>query len=227
MLSLPLEPVCREETLRYMGYTGEPDIPLTAILNQCEKILLKVAQPRVIYRLLPLERSEFGLFAGAMPLKGNDIAAHLEGCDRILLLAATLSGQVDQAIHRAGISDMTQSLTLDAMASAGIEQVCNRLEQILQQQFPNTWFTWRFSAGYGDLPLSMQPQILEILDAQKRLGLTVTPEHILIPRKSVTAIIGLAEHPLKRGVRGCATCNLRNTCPYRKKGAYCGGTSHS
>ena len=55
----------------------------------------------------------------------------------------------------------------------------------------------------------------------KRLGLTVTAEHILIPRKSVTAIIGLADHPLKKGARGCATCRMRETCMFRKGGTHC------
>ena len=64
-------------------------------------------------------------------------------------------------------------------------------------------------------------QMLQLLDAQKHLGLTVTPEHILIPRKSVTALIGLSAHPLKKGARGCATCRMRETCAFRKGGAHC------
>ena len=64
-------------------------------------------------------------------------------------------------------------------------------------------------------------EILRLLDAEKRLGLTVTTEHILIPRKSVTAIIGLADHPLKKGARGCATCRMRETCMFRKGGTHC------
>lgn len=70
---------------------------------------------------------------------------------------------------------------MDALASAGIEQVCNRAEECFREQLPEVYFTWRFSPGYGDLPLALQPEILQLLDAQKRLGLTVTPEHILIP----------------------------------------------
>lgn len=136
-------------------------------------------------------------------------------------MAATLSGQADQLIHRVGISDMTRSLAMDALASAGIEQVCNRAEECFREQLPEVYFTWRFSPGYGDLPLALQPEILQLLDAQKRLGLTVTPEHILIPRKSVTAIIGLADHPLKKGARGCATCRMRETCMFRKGGTHC------
>ncbi len=204
-----------------MGYHGEPDEAFTALVDNCEKALQKTAQPRVIYRVLPLSRDGDSLSAGALPLPGTDIAKHLGGCDRILLMAATLSGQADQLIHRAGISDMTRSLALDALASAGIEQICNRAELFFQEQLPGVYFTWRFSPGYGDLPLELQPRILQLLDAQKRLGLTVTAENILIPRKSVTALIGLSEQPLKKGARGCATCRMRETCAFRKGGGHC------
>ncbi len=221
MLSLTLHPIDRREVLRYMGYRGTPDEPFSALIDQCEAQLRKTAQPRVLYRVLPLVRDEQTLMTGGLVLPGKDIAAHLNQCDRIILLAATLSAPADQLIHRAGISDMTQSLILDTLASAGIEQICNQAETHIQQQLPGQYFTWRFSPGYGDLPLSLQPKILDILSAQKWLGLTVTPEYILIPRKSVTAILGVSDTPLQKGTRGCATCQMRDTCAFRKQGAHC------
>ena len=213
MLTLPLEEIDKQEALRYMGCPAEPDKALRTIVDTCEQQLRRT--------VLPLCREAGTLSAGGMQLTGEDIARHLAECDRMILMAATLSGQADQLIHRAGISDMTRSLAMDALASAGIEQVCNRAEECFREQLPDTYFTWRFSPGYGDLPLSLQPEILRLLDAEKRLGLTVTAEHILIPRKSVTAIIGLADHPLKKGARGCATCRMRETCMFRKGGTHC------
>lgn len=113
---------------------------------------------------------------------------------------------------------MTRSLAMDALASAGIEQVCNRAEECFREQLPDTYFTWRFSPGYGDLPLSLQPEILRLLDLEKRLGLTVTAEHILIPRKSVTAIVGLADRPLKKGAEAVPPAACRK--PVCSKGRH-------
>ena len=202
MLTLPLEAIDKQEALRYMGCPAKPDEALRTVVDTCEQQLRRTVQPRVVYRVLPLWREAGTLSAGGMQLTGEDIARHLAECDRMLLMAATLSGQADQLIHRAGISDMTRSLAMDALASAGIEQVCNRAEECFREQLPDTYFTWRFSPGYGDLPLSLQPDIL-------------------IPRKSVTAIIGLADHPLKKGARGCATCRMQETCMFRKGGTHC------
>ena len=54
--------------------------------------------------------------------------------------------------------------------------------------------TFRFSPGYADFPLEVQPKLLEILDAPRRIGLTVSPSLLLIPTKSVTCILGVGEH---------------------------------
>jgi hypothetical protein len=204
-----------------MGCPDNPGESITQLMDDCEKELRSKAVPKVIYRVLPLTRTEDTLCAEGLPLPGKDIAALLASCDRILLMAATLSGAADQLIRRAGISDMTKSLAMDALASAGIEQVCNRAEEVFREALPGYFFTWRFSPGYGDLPLSLQPQILQLLDAGKLLGLTATPEHILIPGKSVTAILGISDTPLKKGARGCATCTMRQRCAFRKGGNHC------
>ena len=45
---------------------------------------------------------------------------------------------------------------------------------------------------------------------------------ILVPRKSVTAVCGIADHPVTGTLAGCATCALRETCKRRKEGIPCG-----
>ena len=84
------------------------------------------------------------------------------------------------------------------------------------------YLTDRFSPGYGDLPISLQDSFLRLVDAQKQIGLTVTTTHILTPRKSVTAIIGLANQPQNKRFRGCAYCSMFETCAFRKAGKTCG-----
>ena len=101
MLTLPLEEIDKQEALRYMGCPAEPDKALRTIVDTCEQQLRRTVQPRVVYRVLPLCREAGTLSAGGMQLTGEDIARHLAECDRMLLMAATLSGQADQLIHRA------------------------------------------------------------------------------------------------------------------------------
>jgi hypothetical protein len=86
------------------------------------------------------------------------------------------------------------------------------------------YFTDRFSPGYGDLPLSLQPALTSLLDTSRQIGLTLTDSLILLPRKSVTAVLGLAHKPQTKRFRGCAYCSMFASCAYRKAGKTCGKT---
>ena len=92
----------------------------------------------------------------------------------------------------------------------------------LAARFPGLYLTDRFSPGYGDLPLSLQPGLCAVLDAERRVGIHVTSSFLMNPGKSVTAVIGLADKPQMARIRGCAWCVMRNTCTLRKGGKSCG-----
>lgn len=222
--SLCLESPDRAEALRYMGF-GEivPEESFTARIDSAEKELIKTAAPRFIWRIFPVVRDEKGIIsAGGIRLSGNAIAEHLEGCTEAVFMAATLSAQGDMFISRAKARSMTDALIADALASAGIEQICNKAESAIVKELQGKYTTWRFSPGYGDLPLDLQEDILSLLDAQRKIGLTVTDSSILIPTKSVTAIMGVSDKPLPKKRQGCAYCNMRDRCQFRRKGVHCG-----
>ena len=117
---------------------------------------------------------------------------------------------------------MTRALALDCCASAAVEQVCDEIETWLQGQFPGCHFPYRFSPGYGDLPLAANPALLDFLDAPRKVGLCATDSHLLTPRKSVTALLGVAEEPIDRQKRSCLGCPAHDGCQYRKSGGHCG-----
>ena len=90
------------------------------------------------------------------------------------------------------------------------------------EKFPGCSFPFRYSPGYGDLPLEVQGPLLELLDAPRRAGLCATQTHLLTPRKSVTAILGAADGEIERTKRSCLGCPAQGSCQYRKAGGHCG-----
>ena len=110
----------------------------------------------------------------------------------------------------------------NSLAAAAIEQVCDEAERLIAERVSEPYFTFRFSPGYGDYPLDTQKRLLRLLDAPRKIGLSLNDSLLLTPVKSVTAVIGLSDQPIPRGKRGCAICSLRETCAYRRKGTHCG-----
>lgn len=204
----------KKEALRYLGYKGkEPDEATYSLLCKAEKELREAASMKFCYRLV--SKSE------ALPvLKGDDIAKHIKDCDRVILFAATLGVAADSLIRRAEISDMAYALILDSVASALIEEYCDSCE-IEMKKSASGFFTTRYSPGYGDYPISEQEAFIAFLNAGKLIGLTATESHILIPRKSVTAVIGVSDKPTEKRKRSCESCNLKETCKFRKENKSC------
>lgn len=214
----------QREILRYLGCRTEtPPEELAQAVDQCSQILLDAARPRTVWRSLPLEGTH--PVGTEVTLRGADIRRHLSGCDQVILLAATLGPEVERLLLRAQIRDMAQALILDSCASAAIEAVCDRLEGELRQRLAGQgrYLTDRFSPGYGDFPLEQQPDLCRLLDTQRRIGLALSASGIMIPRKSVTAVLGVADSPRHRRSRGCEGCAMYEHCAMRKGGTPCGG----
>lgn len=220
---LRLENIDRAETLRYMGFQGSmPDKRFLERIDSLEKALIRTAVPRFVWRKERLVRTDGVLSAGGIVLAGNDIKAHLEKCTHAVFMAATLSIQTDILISRAQAVNMTDALILDTLSSAGIEQICEKAELLIKEQLQGKYMTWRYSPGYGDFPIELQSELAAHLDAQRRIGLTVTEASLMIPKKSVTAIIGIADKPLPKKRAGCTSCDMRDKCNFRRNGVHCG-----
>lgn len=215
--------VDQAQAFRYMGLHGQPDANMLSLAEKIEKQLLAAVFPRFTYQVCPIAFTPAGVQCEgtALLLTGEDIRQHLDGCARAILLCATLSAGADTCIRVAGAQDVLGGMMCDAMASALTEQLCDAAEREILAQFPDEYPTWRFSPGYGDLPLETQGDFLRAVNAEKRLGVTLSAGGLCIPTKTVTAVIGLAAQPVPKGKRGCAVCNLSRTCPYRAKGVHC------
>lgn len=214
------------EVLRYMGCPPEQAAPQTrALAKQAAAQMEQTARPRSVFLESGLSITGDGvLLESGLLLPGRDLARHLAGCDRAVMLAVTLSAQADALIRRAESRDMALALALDCAAAALVEEVCDRLEGEIFAKYPGCHFPFRFSPGYGDLPLSVQSGLLALLDAPRKIGLCANENHILTPRKSVTALIGVSREPVGRAVRSCQSCPGREGCQYRKSGGHCGAS---
>ena len=203
---------------RYFGARGEPDEATRTLLEQCAAPLLAAATPRAVWLEADVDSlTEAGILAG------RDVVRHLEGCAQALLLAVTVGPGVDAQIRRAGVGDIAASVASDAVGSVLAEQAADAAEAELRQWAAKEgkYLTGRYSPGYGDWPLAVQPKLGAALDTVRRAGICVLDTNLMTPRKSITAILGVSDHPVKGHLAGCGHCVLRTRCEYRKRGKTC------
>lgn len=200
----------KAEALRYLGVRGEADGATLALLDRGAQALNAAVSPSFCWRVE--KREDCGDL-----LVGEDIQNHLAECGEVLFFAATLGASADRLIRAAEVENMAYALVLDSLASAMIERYCDECE-IEMREKTGGFFTARFSPGYGDYPIELQGSLLRLLSAEKRIGLTATENHILLPRKSVTAVIGINREKAPPKKRSCEGCNLRDRCDFRRCG---------
>lgn len=188
------------------------------------KMLERIAPPRVVYQILDISRTEgmVRLEGTLCQIQSKDLSKLLTNCSQCIIMAATLGLEVDRQISLKQRVDMMEAVILDACASVLIDKVCDDTEaEIMKQLKEGEHFTMRFSPGYGDVPLEVSGELLEILGASKRIGLSLTRSEMLVPTKSITAIVGIS-HQKENRQKSCGNCNLVRTCAYRKRGEQCG-----
>lgn len=207
-----VKPISREEWLKALHVKGEADQQLAVQMDEAERLLLEAAAPKAIYRVM--ERTD-------VRLEGFSIEKHLEGCHKVAVMALTLGVGIDSLIRKIQVTDMAMAVMLDSGASILVEQLCDQYEAYIRENTKG-YMTSRFSPGYGDYPLEAQKDIISCVDGQRKIGLNVTANSLMIPRKSVTALMGIADHPVTGRLATCAECVLRDKCTLRKEGKFCG-----
>jgi vitamin B12 dependent methionine synthase, activation domain len=66
--------------------------------------------------------------------------------------------------------------------------------------------------------------LFRLLTPEKYTGVNLSPSNILIPIKSVSAILGLSDEGKVAKPQKCGICSLRQSCEFRKRGTICGNS---
>lgn len=215
----------KDEILRYLGYRGT-EIPdaLHQTIDRCIELTLHTITPRYLYQKFPLTHTSNGILVGEhLLLSGKDIAAHLYNCKEAYLLCATIGFPIEKLIRLKMVSAPEEGVILDSCASTAIEALADYAEKEIEKEVFEQGYhlTWRFSPGYGDLPLSLQKDFLDMMKSFAKIGLSLNESLLLTPNKSITAILGVSD--VKKDTRSnkCDYCNNRSHCTFRKKGSQC------
>lgn len=216
----------KSEVLRYLGYRGQEIDGITAErIDRMTELCLKTAKPRYYYVRFNIKMAEKGvaLLGTDIVFRGRDIAAHLKGAEAIALMAVTIGHECERKLMQLEASSMTDAICFNSAAIALTEAAADRCQSELAALYRRDgyYINARYSPGYGDFPLSQQSEVLRLLNAGPRLGITLTEGDLMLPRKSVTAVLGLFKDEQERRT-SCESCVMRETCDFRRNGEHCG-----
>ena len=213
-----------KEVRRYMGYHGVADITpeMQEKIKKAVDLVSMQSHPRIVMKeyLIDVSEKEVVIHADSedLTLESEALCRNLEGCVGALLLAATIGPSCDMLVRRASISSAAETSIYQAAGAAAIEAFLDDENDMLKHQYEAKGFFLRprFSPGYGDLKLEHQKDWFRLLDISKQIGIELTDSLLMVPTKSVTAIIGIGRDKKCSCGSGCGGCNMKNTCDFSK-----------
>ena len=160
-------------------------------ITRCEENLRRVLNCKYAYTKVSVQiKSDNICDLGFGDIKSRDLVKALDGCKEAYILGVTIGIGADRLISRLALTSPAESFITDALASAAAESLCDYADNSLRGTAEKPF---RYAPGYGDMPLSYQPEILKVLNADYTLGITLNSSLLMTPMKSITAIMGIKE----------------------------------
>lgn len=209
-----------KEVKRYLkskGASGQDSL----IEEICKELEAKIT-PRIIQGEFSIKKTKDGYLIGGTEtaFKGKLIEKTLRDCDRIILFVITLTTISDNMLREYSAADMAKAVILNASMTAYIEAFADAYQFGLKDRLEKSGkdITRRISCGYGDFDIAYQSFIINLLKADKYLGVFCNESNMLTPIKSITALIGVKEKSNQGEAdkaSGCSGCGLN--CCYKKE----------
>lgn len=201
-----------KDVLYCLGY-GEniPDEKTLPLIEEIKSEAVKKLKPRAVHGTF---------FVNELGFSGADIEEHLKGAEKCVLFAATLGAESERLSSLYQKTDMEKAVIFDCVCDAFVEAFSDDYCDALLKEYRQNglYLNTRYSPGYGDFGIEQQKKFITLLNCERTIGLTVNESSVLIPRKSITGVMGIFDTPPQGKTRGCAACNMVKSCRMKGKG---------
>ena len=198
-------PVNIKEMLRYSGlpikaagdaaraYANGEDFPEKALVEEALKLIDKELQFKVGFIIGRLKWDEDGFPVLPFEQHSESLKSNLENCEIVILMASTIGAGIDKLIRRYERTNPALGMFMQGLGAERVESLTDTFNKEVHETAAKMGYKdhARFSPGFGDVPISVQKEFLDSLDAGRRMGILLNESYLMSPSKSVTAIIGL------------------------------------
>ncbi len=155
-----------------------------------------LAEPRgsyIIRRILAKSEDGIHLEGTDFVLPGENMKKLLINSSMVAIFGVTVGKELEENVaHFIESGKYTEGIVLDAIGSVLVDSVADTINDIIKREAQMLGYktTPRYSPGYGDLSVQTQPYFLKEVDGDW-LGIELSNTNLMIPQKSVTALLGI------------------------------------
>ena len=188
-----------KEILRYAGVKkNQNSDELLPLVHECIEEAKSSFSYKVCYAEFPITRCDGALDLGFAKTSSLSLEKNLSGCDSVIVFVATIGLPIDRLITKYSSLSPSRALMYQSLGAERVEALveCFYEDMKAQKGALGCALRPRFSAGFGDLPLSFQREIFSALGVYKSIGVALGENLLMSPSKSVSAIVGIEKSKL-------------------------------
>jgi len=212
------------EVLRRQGFRGHskirPEIKslILELLATVESAhLLEPAAVYEYYKVTWMSPNQVSL-EDDKAIQGSLIHTIFPEAKELAIVVCTIGPKLEkQVTHYSKSGEALRGMILDGIGSAAVDMLAPEACRIIASEASSHGHQTSspVSPGWPGLPLTEQWNLFELVNTQE-IGVSLTASGIMVPRKSVSMVIGIGPQMTTwTQAEVCARCSLRKTCPYR------------
>jgi len=212
------------EVLRRQGLTGGAKVrPEIKILIQ--ELLASVKKARLLepavayeyYTVSSMNGSQISL-DGGKAINGPLIPAIFPEAKELAVILCTIGPRLEKQVTDYSKSkEAMRGMILDGIGSTAVDMTALEALKLIASEGSSRGYeiSSPVNPGMSGFPLTEQWNLLELVNADE-IGVSLTASGVLVPRKSVSMVIGIGPKMTRwTQAQVCARCNLRETCHYK------------
>jgi len=178
-------------------------------------------QPRITFQVWPIASNGPGWLEvrGGSRLYSPTLGHHLSGAVYLAAGVCTIGDAVEKRVSQGfAASDRLRAVMLDEIGTLALFRLGDQLEETLETEARRRGLQagGMLSPGEDGFEISQQAAVVALAHGAE-IGVLQTTSGMLVPRKSLAAVVGWGDHMphWSRGER-CARCGARARCPHHR-----------
>lgn len=208
------------------GQGADPDIIRSrspGLVVTAKKALLeatKLLKPQVLIKEIKVTGFQHNILEleGGKKISGPLVTGHLVGARYLFIAVCTVGSKIDDFASEVMNDDIVFALAIEGVGSTAVESLANEVCRDIELKAASRGYQTTIPLSPGMIGWDVeegQPIIFDLVNSNE-IGVTLTPYKLMIPRKSLSMIIGVGPN-ISSGEHICDYCTMRGTCRYQEQ----------
>ncbi len=205
-----------EQVLRYQGIKDGAKVQ-PQIITLVHELLtavnhLRLLESAIAYELHPTTEVRLENCPSA------PVVSLLAPARELAVIVCTIGHRLEEKVgDYFAQNDLLRAVLLDGIGSTAVEALAQEACRLIQCEAASRGYETSSSLrpGMQGWPVSEQWRLFRLVRAE-RIGVHLTPSGMMVPRKSISMVIGIGmKMPTWTQAEVCDRCSLKQTCSYK------------